>query len=157
MQPGRKSKDSTTPEALFIHCQTVYKEMLSRADERTGDNGLSMIVYEGILTSLILRDCNLSMPYYSGVTKALRGMGCIRQLKRGGGTAPSQWELIHEPTEELYSQFKPPRPPQTRAVQMQEQIDDLVSRVANLERIFAKVITQEGELVLDEDEGEENA
>lgn len=150
--PGRKPAGDTTPEALFLHCQTVYNKMMEHAEARQDDQGKDIIVYEGILTSLIIKECNLSTPYYSSVTKALKGMGCIHQLKRGGGTASSMWELITEPTLEKFQDFKPPRPPQTRITQMQEQLDNLENRIQTLERIFAKVVSREGEIVLDEEE-----
>ena len=155
--PGRKPAGDDTPEALFFHVETVYKKMMEHAEERRDDQDRSLIVYEGILTNLILKECNLSTPYYSSVTQALRGMGCIRQLKRGGGTAPSLWELITEPTLEAFRNFKPPRAPQTRITQLQDQVDNLIARVTELERIFSKVISAEGSLVLDDEDGEEYA
>lgn len=154
-QPGRKPAGDTTPEALFLHCQTVYKTMMEHAQAREDEETHSvMIVYEGILTNLVLKECNLSAPYYSSVTQALKGMGCIRQLKRGGGTAPSLWELITEPTLEVFRERKPAKPRSDRVSMLQDQVDSLTGRVTELERIFAKVITREGTIALSEEEND---
>jgi len=93
-----------------------------------------MIVYEGFLTTLITSKLNLSVPYYTSVRKALMRMGCIRQLRRGGGTAMSQWELIYEPTLEAFldQEVKKPRQP-TRLDAANEQIEALINRVSELE------------------------
>jgi len=58
-----------------------------------------LLIYEGFLTTLVTRQLNLSVPYYTSVTNVLKRMGCVRQLRRGGGSAPSQWLLIKEPQE----------------------------------------------------------
>lgn len=87
--------------ALLGHCKAVYDTMFQRAT-RVFAEGEPMVLYEGKLTELITKDCNLSMPYYTSVTKALVAMACARQLRRGGGNSLSQWELIQEPTLELF-------------------------------------------------------
>lgn len=96
-------KDDDTLPAMFEHCVRTYREMLSEA-HGVGD----VVVYEGFLTALITQKINLSVPYYGRVKKTLTDMGCIKQLKRGGGTAPSQWELITEPTEEAFRRVYQP-------------------------------------------------
>jgi hypothetical protein len=63
--------------------------------------GQPTVVYEGFLTKLV-RDVHLPSPYYTFVTNALQSMGCIQQLKRGGGSTPSQWILRYKPTFELF-------------------------------------------------------
>lgn len=132
------------PATLYLHCQQVYEKMLSQAkkvevlepgqeidDEPSG----SMIVWEGMLTRLITVEMNLSIPYYTYVTKALKQMGCIKQLRRGGGTSPSQWELIKAPTEETFVNQTPKRSiRKTKTDMMQDQIMSLNNRVLTLER-----------------------
>lgn len=83
--------------AIMDHCIAAYDAMVEEAV--TEDEGL---VYEGFLTKLILTSLNLSMPYYTKVTKELKRMGCIHQLRRGGSTTPSRWLLMREPTMTLY-------------------------------------------------------
>jgi hypothetical protein len=92
------------PVAVFRHSLTVYAEMENQSRLVTVE-GIKMLVYEGKLTELVVNTCELSVPYYSKVTQALKGMGCCRQLRRGGGPSLSQWELIKEPTVELYEEY----------------------------------------------------
>jgi len=131
------------PVALYGHCSITYQTMLSEAtaiviDDRT------IVVWEGMLTRLITSQLNLSVPYYTAVTKALKRMGCIQQLKRGGGTAPSQWELLKEPTEELFANAMPNKVPKMDKYQaIQEQLDSQNNRILALEKILANIIKEE--------------
>jgi hypothetical protein len=130
------------PPALFEHCYNTYREMLAQAKSVVGSQtekggyepASHIVVYEGFLTHLVTHTLNLSVPYYTSVRKNLIRMGCIRQLRRGGGSSPSQWELIHEPTEEAFWNVQEPRvhkPSKDAAVQ--EQIRNLSARVSELE------------------------
>lgn len=98
----------TTPQgpdelmpALFEHCVRTYKTMFAQAETRISDEG-SMVVYEGFITKLVTTELNYSVPYFTSIRRALLRMGCIRQLKRGGSTTPSQWEMVTEPTREAF-------------------------------------------------------
>src|SRR5947207_2735468 len=85
--------------ALFGHCVAVYAAM-----EKSARRAGGMVVYEGMLTRLMAGPpLMLSTPYYTKIRRELLRMGCIRQLKRGGGNSASQWELCTPPTEELYN------------------------------------------------------
>src|SRR2546428_7927234 len=85
---------------VFYHCRTVYDAM--RADARIQvDSEGRFIIWEGFLTKLV-ENVGLAMPYYTEVRKHLTRMGCLRQLRRGGGSTPSQWEVIRRPTRELF-------------------------------------------------------
>jgi hypothetical protein len=91
-------------DAIFGHTCSVYEAMFERAT-RVPIDGLEnqyMVVYEGRLVNLVTQELYLSVPYYSRVTQLLKKMGCARQLKRGGGSSNSQWELVKEPTLEDY-------------------------------------------------------
>ena len=91
---------------MFEHCSKVYSAMHEEAKRvDTAEGG--MIVYEGFLTALVTKKLNLSVPYYTSVMRVLKDMGCVRQLRRGGGTAPSQWMLIREPDEASFTQASP--------------------------------------------------
>lgn len=94
-------EDEVTP-ALFHHCVQTYEAMFKKATRQQFDSGSYGVVYEGALTQLVTQELNLSVPYYTHVTRALKQMNCIRQLRRGGGSSPSQWELITAPTEEVF-------------------------------------------------------
>lgn len=135
--------DNDAPVALYGHCLTTYQTMLSEASGIVEDDS-TIIVWEGMLTRLITSQLNLSVPYYTAVTKALKRMGCIRQLKRGGGTAPSQWELLKEPTEELFINAVPKRiPKMDRYELLQMQVDTLNNRVLKLEKVLENIIKEE--------------
>ena len=95
--------DDNTPPALFNHACVVYQAMLERSYEHDpGDGSRLMAIFEGRLTALITEELFYSVPYYTSITKLLKAMGSIKQLKRGGGSAPSQWEIITAPTIEKF-------------------------------------------------------
>jgi hypothetical protein len=103
-QPIAEAVEQDTLPALFEHCQNVYKRMDSEAVLYTppeGTPGEAHLIWEGYLTKLFA-SLHLSVPYYTSVTRELKRMGCVRQKRRGGGNAPSQWEIVTEPTEELF-------------------------------------------------------
>jgi hypothetical protein len=132
------------PPALYHHCVNTYETMLRKAklvhpdnrnDAQTYDqNNLdSMMVYEGPLTQLITGDLHLSVPYYTSITRALKRMGCIRQLRRGGGSSESQWELIQEPDIDAFIEAVPKKVVAPSKYDMQaEQIKQLTSQVGEL-------------------------
>lgn len=145
--PGRKPKGDDTPAALYIHCVNVYNAMLRDAKGIviTNDDGEedTLVMWEGMLTGLIVNKMNLSVPYYTSVTRALKRMGCVRQLKRGGGTAPSQWELLHDPTPELFESALPPRTKRTdKNSLMQEQLTSFNRRLLKIETLMDEIIRE---------------
>lgn len=94
----------------------------------------TVMVWEGMFTKLITVQCRLAVPQYSKVRSALLRMGCIKQLRRGGGGSPSQYELIYEPTYEAFmNQIEPKVPVQTKESQVDDLILNLNTRVAELE------------------------
>lgn len=138
--------ETSAPPALFDHCVNTYKAMLDSAKSvTTGDDGEdvelsddrlpnSIIVYEGFLTHLVTVELRLSVPYYTSIRKKLMEMGCIRQLKRGGGNSPSQWELIFEPTLEAFTKATPKKTPtQDKDAMLRDQVAQLAQRVSSLE------------------------
>jgi hypothetical protein len=154
---GPKGGDSNNaPPADFLHCQQIYREMMAHAKRTTPDGAgtsTEMVYYEGMLTRLF-EELHFTIPYYSTITKHLKNMDCIRQLRRGGGGSPSQWELITEPTIELYMEAnsngkgKSKRRPGVEARansdmggEMRDQrIADLNSRVSTLEKTMGQLI-----------------
>lgn len=141
-EPSSNGEAQTTP-VLFHHCVETYNAMNEEAKTVT-EKGEKALVYEGHLTRLITQQLGLAVPYYTSVTKALKGMKCIRQLRRGGGNATSQWELIKAPTEEDFINIQPPKiPRQDKMSAVQQQVRDLNHRVNELEN-FVKQITGGG-------------
>lgn len=122
------------PPAIYNHSVAVYDAMESTAeniqvgktDEERG------IVWTGFTTKLFA-DLGLSVPYYSQCLKMLKGMDCIRQLRRGGGGSPSQWLLMQRPTAELYEYYLQSNPVEkqgtSRVDQLEQQVRDLAKMV----------------------------
>ncbi len=81
--------------AMWKHCNTVYDAMLEESELRVVF-GEQHTIWEGYFTKLFRR-LHLTVPMYSTVTKELMGMGCIRQLRRGGGPAKSVWLMLKAP------------------------------------------------------------
>lgn len=141
----KEEQSSGAPPALFEHCVNVYKAMF---DEARAVNNPSqeedvdeIIVYEGFLTQLITGRLNLSVPYYTTVMQALRNMGCVRQLRRGGSTTPSQWELIYEPNLKAFMEQKPEKARRpTRQDIRDQRLDELEKKVRGLEEFKEAVM-----------------
>jgi hypothetical protein len=93
------------PPTLLQHCEVVYNAMLDRASS-VKEGNVELVVYEGALTNLVIKELEFPNPYYTSLTRALAGMGCVRQLRRGGGGHPSQWELLTKPTLELWQAWE---------------------------------------------------
>jgi hypothetical protein len=148
-QPG-KSKDKDTTPALYDHIKRTYDKMIQTAEVREVEEGgkiIEVVVWEGHLTHLIT-DLNLSTPYYTKVTRAMKEMGVARQLRRGGSTGLSQWELIKAPTEELLEKIGSgenlrKKRAQTRLEQMEEQLRQQNARILKLERALENIIEEE--------------
>lgn len=130
-------ESEVTVSQNYNHCVEVYKLMEREATHIKADTGVVMLVWEGFFTKLIVDRLQYSVPYFSTIRRELIRMGCIRQLRRGGGTSPSQWELLREPTEAAWH-TAPAKPLQaaTRQAQSEGQIVDLCRRLDRLEENF---------------------
>lgn len=138
-----------SPQALYQHCERTYRAMLNEAsgklmfDEEANQERI-YVVWEGMLTQFITGKLNLSVPYYTYITRALKRMGCVRQLKRGGGTSPSQWELIKEPTLELFESSHAPRKKrEDKDALYNQRFTDLEGRLKKLEQALQNIIDEE--------------
>jgi len=134
---------------MFDHCVRVYAQMLSESevqvdadtiDDNGGDSDESdvMVVWSGRYTKLI-HDLNYSVPYYTAIKKNLVRMGCIQQLRRGGGTAPSVWWLKAAPTEEAFRNAVERKVPDAKDA-FQQQLGDLNRRLSKAERTIQALI-----------------
>lgn len=120
--PGAGPGDLEVVPALFEHACNVYKTM---EDSSEMDDALGLRVYEGHLTNLF-KKLLLSVPYYTEIKNRLISIGCIEQVRRGGGTAMSRWVLWKPPTLEEWKYASSRRPGRGNAVTvMQQQIKDL--------------------------------
>jgi hypothetical protein len=127
--------------ALYDHACNVYKTMEAEADLVVEDDSMHpeehRLVWEGHLTKLFAR-LHLSVPYYTSVTRELKRMGCVKQLRRGGGNAPSQWLILTAPTEELFREAAgltrtARKKNLTKFEILEQRINDLVKRVGKVE------------------------
>jgi hypothetical protein len=128
--------DTTRAPALFGHCTRVYNAMLQEA-KRVDEAGVTLIVWEGFPTKLIMGKLKLSTPYYTYTLQALQAMGCVRQLRRGGSSTKSQWELIMEPSVEAFleTNAKEPSPSEVRMDATEQMLRDVIRRLERLEHL----------------------
>jgi hypothetical protein len=118
--------------ALYHHCVTVYAKMLETAEPVPKTE---YALYTGKLTKLF-GELYLSLPYYTKVTQALKDMDCIRQQKRGGGSAPSEWLMVQVPSRELWTLVRDDGKMSSAAQKNQvhdQQMRDLSSRIDRIE------------------------
>jgi hypothetical protein len=134
------------PPALFDHLVRVYRAMRSGGSDVETADGDTMRVYRGHLTKLVTKQLGLAVPYYTEIVHALRDTGAAQQLKRGGGTSPSEWVLLREPTLEQFEDFKRNRDsgkrPQSKSKTQQAlgMIGDVSTRVDTIEGCYDDVI-----------------
>jgi hypothetical protein len=124
--------------AQFDHAVKVYQAMHARATTEvfTDDEGEenSHKVYTGHLTRLF-QELLLAVPYYTSVMNTLKRMGCVEQLRRGGGNAPSKWVLYSEPKEEAFNDLKPrARKSASKLDALEQRINDQNKRILTLEK-----------------------
>jgi hypothetical protein len=136
-EPAQLSSVPPQLPALYQHCCDVFDTM-KKAAQPAEYEGRQILMYEGHTTKMF-EDLRLSVPYYSSVMTALKTMGCVIQLQRGGGGSKSKWAILTRPTEEGFFAYKGKR--QTKASKedqwrqsMVQMLNDLRNRVDYLER-----------------------
>lgn len=125
-----------TIPALFSQCVDVYERMEKVATER--EEGPK--IYEGHLTRLI-STAGYSTPYYTSITRALKSMGCIAAIRRGGGGAASQFEIIKPPTEELFMEYFAGETPEAKAKRGSAKKTDVATVAQQVRDLKAQVDT----------------
>jgi len=117
------------PPALFEHVSTIYQAMDATASEEDGHR-----IWTGFATHLFVEH-GLSVPYYTQVMRMLTAMDCLRQLRRGGGTAPSRWLLNQVPTMALFDKACeiPGAYRGSKSAQTDQMMRDLSNRITNIE------------------------
>jgi hypothetical protein len=128
------NEEQVTLPTVYEYSVRVYQTMKEEASTESlgpqyGDE--EGLVWEGFSTKLIER-LNLPTPYYTKVFGELKRMDCLRQLRRGGNTAPSRWLLVQPPTVELFLKMQPSRKPDAKT-SVQQQINDLNNRMGRIE------------------------
>ena len=122
--------ETAVPPALFEHVSTIYNAMAREVEEDKDGNK----VWTGFATHLF-KEYDLSVPYYTQVMRMLQAMDCLRQLRRGGGTAPSKWLLNQEPSMELFDAACqiPGAYRGSKAAQTDQMLRDLSNRLTAVE------------------------
>lgn len=140
--------------AIWHHAKRVYDLMEENAVVQTLDGYGEVLVYEGFLTHLF-QTTGMSTPYYSKVTRVLEGTKAAAQIRRGGGSAPSQWVLFNAPTNEMLEEFERREGKSTRGKRsaLQQQLNDVNSRVLEIEDYIDDLVERVQRL---EKEAEEN-
>jgi hypothetical protein len=142
------SDDQAVP-MLFNHCVSAYEAMFDRAEVVLLDGQTEAMVYEGFLTELFKTELHLSVPYYTSVTRALKAMGCISQLQRGGSSSPSKWQLIKDPEIDAFMKHAQKAPGPKAATEddikaLTQQIGDLNNRLLRIETLLIPKQTPTG-------------
>lgn len=130
---------STLP-ALYYHCCRIYKAMMSTAKLVEGEDAAEpRYLWEGSLTA-VFEELNIGIAQYTPVTRRMKAMDCILQLRRGGGPQPSVWVLKGEPTVERFQHTNSDRAPTPKGkekgkleTQNAQQLRDLNRRITRLE------------------------
>lgn len=137
---GTEAPGLVVVPALFEHAVKVYESMHREArEEAIGDR--FHLVYEGHLTNLFKR-LRLSVPYYTDIKNRLIAMGCIEQLRRGGGNGTSKWILWKLPTLPEWQQAVALAPKRgNKQTVHDQQIKDLNERLACQELLMKVVIS----------------
>jgi hypothetical protein len=134
--------------AKYIHCVEVYRTMKEQAQVQelypNSEDSVEGLVYEGFLTKLF-ESLSLAVPYYTTIIRELKRMGCVEQLRRGGSTTPSRWQLLKDPSPELAATDVPVKPitkaqKQARADVQDQQIRGLSKRIDDLEALVEQLL-----------------
>ena len=140
---GGSTINPTVIPALYEHALRVYNAMRNEAVIESiegSDPTRKFLVYDGHLTNLFKR-LRLSVPYYTKIKNMLVSMGCIEQVRRGGGNGTSKWFLWYPPGLEAWKVAEAARPRRgNKQTVHDQQIKDLAARVAKLEMIVEQLL-----------------
>jgi hypothetical protein len=141
-------------KALYDHCITVFDEMFKEAEPEEVPEGLRLdgeggavkpeatgyMIWTGHTTQLFAR-LGMATPYYTTVMQALKKMGCVEQVKRGGGNSMSKWRLVRRPEEEFFEAAeKLKRPVQGSQKALEQQMRDMNKRLSDVESLLHDLI-----------------
>jgi len=119
---------------MFQHCLLVYNTMMEQSVQ--GPDSMPS-VYRGYLTHLIRDELNLPLPYYTIIKRTLEQLGCIDQIKRGGGPQPSEWLLLHALDPLAYAQLQYNEVRTSRLDVLEQAVASMNQRLGKVERILA--------------------
>jgi hypothetical protein len=119
---------------LFEQCRAVYAAMYADSQVKTvkiSSNEGPLRVYVGF-TTYLFEGIGLTISNYTPVMRRLQGMGCVKQLVRGGRGIPSEWVLIEEPTPRSFTRSG------QRWLRDRDRIEELEQRVDDLEAMLTQ-------------------
>lgn len=122
-----------TPTMLYTHSNNLYQVLKEQAELVEGK-----LVWTGFMTHIVRDKLHLSVPYYTQILNALKGMGCVEQLRRGGSSTPSIWLLLKEPTQEAFDNptVGASLRKSTRLEQLENQVMQLAGRLDTIETLL---------------------
>jgi hypothetical protein len=141
-------------KALYDHCILVFDSMFEEAvpeetvenvghgdvDDPESEAPNGYMIWTGHTTQLFAR-LQMATPYYTSVMACLKKMGCIEQVKRGGGNAMSKWRLVRKPEEEYFhAAEKIKKPANGSFAAMEQQMRAMNIRLTNLEDLFNNLV-----------------
>jgi hypothetical protein len=132
--------DSKPMKALYDHCISVYEAMEEDAVPEEGvlegvgaTEDIGYMIWTGHTTQIFAK-LGMATPYYTSVMSALKKMGCVEQVKRGGGNSMSKWRLVRRPEEEAFlAAEKIKTPVQGSQKALEQQVRDLTARVNTIQ------------------------
>lgn len=130
------STNEETISVMYEHCRKAYSILREEA-EKLGDE----VIWEGFMTHLIGDQMGMSTPYYSSILSNLKRMGCVKQIRRGGSSTPSQWALLQPPTVELFQNAESRTVGKGRIDSLEQRVSDITSRLDAIERMLRNGIT----------------
>jgi hypothetical protein len=131
---------------MWDHIKDIFTAMNERAQDEDLHQGDELVdpetqrVYTGHLTSLFA-ELQKPAPYYTDIMTALKAMGCVEQLRRGGGSAESKWVICYPPTEEGYLAYLNNRSGSKKPGKveiLEQQVRTLSTRVQDIEEYLAQ-------------------
>lgn len=127
--------------ALLKHSYSAYDLLASLAEPVALDEDNEVLMYTGSVTSTLLNIEGINTGNYSMVMNALKVMGCIDQIVKGGGRTKSTIKLNYPPdlTKFLATrETKKHGRAKDRAVQ--QQVSDIVERLTRVEAENRKLL-----------------
>jgi hypothetical protein len=118
----------------FQQCEYLYNGLLKAA----GDNVVNGFHrYSGMITHLA-DDLGFTIEQYSKANRALKMMGCIKEVRKGARNTPTELNLIKPPTieewAELGNERNISRPMRERFERIEQANRDQEERITKLEK-----------------------
>ena len=113
--------------SMLPHMQKFYAALAEQAPDGA---------FTGYPTH-VFSDSGIPSSYYAPIRRGLLAMDCVRQVRRGARTVPSEWILLRPPTRELLALIPPDDNESAaklrlRVLVLQDQVRDLDNRIGEV-------------------------